>query len=210
MIQKLRHYVPDRRRVLHVLAGWLVVVGILLLLPSSGQPRTQDTGQGVSGQPLPTAADSPTTTTAEVESESTAAPPATPQTTRQKKSSAPAAQPDTNPSGQSANTGTQPAAPANITVSLNIDDTLQGQVTVPANSNQCDVLTHALADGTINNLDMRYSPQYKTNAVYVINNVGDPGAVWWTYKVNGKSPPLGCSNTKVQRGDQIKWEYVKQ
>jgi hypothetical protein len=123
-----------------------------------------------------------------------------------------------NPQGNQTQTSTPgntstanaPAPTTPIEVSLTINDTYAGKVALPDGKNQCDVLQEALADNIINSLDMRYSSQYKTYAVYVINGVGDSGSVWWTYKVNGISPPLGCANVKAHDGDSVTWEYVKQ
>lgn len=104
----------------------------------------------------------------------------------------------------------QPATPATITVSLYVNDQHRGDVSLLATSNQCDVLQKALQSGVISSLDMRYSSQYKTYAVYVIEGQGDSASIWWTYSVNGKSPPYGCSGTKVAAGDIVNWKYVKQ
>lgn len=98
---------------------------------------------------------------------------------------------------------------ANITVSLSVNGSYKGQATLPGSSNQCDVLSAALQEGIISDLDMRYNAQYKTYAVYVIDGIGESDAVWWTYAVNGKSPPLGCSNTAVHGGDSVNWQYIK-
>lgn len=96
-----------------------------------------------------------------------------------------------------------------ISVSLSVNGTLKGSVSLPAGSNQCDILSLALANGIIGSLDMRYSAQYQTQAVYVIDGIGDPGTVWWTYKVNGKAPPYGCGAMTAHDGDQVSWQYVK-
>lgn len=98
---------------------------------------------------------------------------------------------------------------AAITVGLTVNDTFKGNVSVPPGSNQCDVLTQALASGIIASLDMRYYAQYKTQGVFKIDGQGDSGAVWWAYKVNGKSPPYGCSYVQAKEGDSVKWEYVR-
>ncbi len=102
----------------------------------------------------------------------------------------------------------QPAT--TISASLTINDSSKGHITLPANSNQCDVLTQALKNGQLSSLDMRYSSQYGTYAVYVIDGIGDSNSVWWTYKVNGKSPPYGCSQQPVHDGDAVTWRYVKE
>jgi hypothetical protein len=96
-----------------------------------------------------------------------------------------------------------------VAVSLSVNGVYMGKATLASTSNQCDVLSEALNAGLISNLDMRYNSQYKTYAVYVINNTGDSNAIWWTYQVNGKSPPYGCSSTAVHSGDSVNWQYVK-
>lgn len=97
-----------------------------------------------------------------------------------------------------------------VAISLSVNGSQKGTVTISNTANQCDVLTQALKTGLLSNLDMRYNSQYGTYAVYVINSVGDSSAVWWTYTVNGKSPPVGCGKTLVHNGDQVNWQYVKQ
>jgi hypothetical protein len=115
------------------------------------------------------------------------------------------------PAASAPNNKAAPTAstPASISVALSVNGGYKGSVSLVAGNTQCDVLTKALAVGIISSLDMRYSEQYKTQAVYVIDGIGDPGAVWWTYKVNGKSPPYGCSGTPAHNGDSVNWQYVK-
>lgn len=133
------------------------------------------------------------------------------QTARSSQTSVPAAQ----KSGTAATkTGNQPAAaataiPSSVTVDLNVNHQDKGRVVLQSGSNQCQVLSGALSQGVINNLDMRYSSQYNSEAVYVIDGQGDPGTVWWTYTVNGSPPPYGCSYMSVHNGDSINWQYVK-
>jgi hypothetical protein len=108
------------------------------------------------------------------------------------------------------NVASPPASsPAMVTVSLSVNGEPKGGVSLASSSNQCQVLSSALSSGVLGNLDMRYNTQYKTYAVYVINGIGDSNAVWWTYTVNGKSPPYGCSGTTVHTGDAVNWQYVK-
>ena len=116
------------------------------------------------------------------------------------------AQPAQNPA---ATNPPQAPAPTTITVKLSVNDTYKGDVTLLQTSNQCDVLQKALESGVISSLDMRYSSQYKTYAVYAIEGQGDSAAIWWTYTLNGKSPPYGCSGTKVASNDLVNWKYVK-
>ncbi len=113
----------------------------------------------------------------------------------------------------SSNTFSQAGAVANqtttISVVLSINGVMKGTVNISSPSNQCDVLAQALTKGLLSNLDMRYSAQYKTQAVYVIDGIGDPGSVWWTYKVNGSTPPYGCGAMPAHNGDSVNWQYVK-
>ena len=104
----------------------------------------------------------------------------------------------------------QPAASSTaVTVNLSVNGINRGLLSLSAGSNQCQVLNSALASGRISGLDMRYNSSLGSMGVYVIDGVGDSSSVWWTYTVNGKSPPLGCSGIKVNQGDQINWVYVK-
>lgn len=101
------------------------------------------------------------------------------------------------------------SSPTTVHVSLSVGGTYKGTVPLASTSNHCDVLAQALKVGIINGLDMRYDTVYGTYGVYVINGIGDPGTVWWTYKVNGKSPPVGCSLLQVHDGDSVNWHYIK-
>jgi hypothetical protein len=56
---------------------------------------------------------------------------------------------------------------------------------------------------------MRYNSQWGTEGVYVVNGIGDPNVVWWTYTVNGSAPPYGCGYVTVHDGDSVNWRYVK-
>ncbi len=95
-----------------------------------------------------------------------------------------------------------------LAVSLNINGSLVGSFGIPQDSNQCDVLTHALSQGKIQSLNMRFNNDLGTNAVYQINGIGKENTVWWTFKVNGQSPSQGCSYIKANNGDNIVWEYI--
>ena len=99
--------------------------------------------------------------------------------------------------------------PATVPVTLRVNSTLIGTVDVDAGGTQCDVLTQAYQHGQLSSLVMRYNSQYQTQAVYVINGQGYSDIVYWTYEVNGKSPPYGCSKVPVHSGDVVQWEYVK-
>lgn len=129
-------------------------------------------------------------------------------TTPGSKISAPATKSATQGSG-SQTASSAPSRQANVRVSLSVNGYAKGVVSLPAGSNQCDLLTQALANHLLSNLDMRYSSQYKTQGVYVIDGIGDPGSVWWTYKVNGSAPPYGCAGMIVRDGDSVNWQYVK-
>lgn len=96
-----------------------------------------------------------------------------------------------------------------VKVFLSVNGNPKGNVTLKSGSNHCQVLSQAYAVGLISSLDMRYNSQYKTYGVYVIDGIGDPSSVWWVYKVNGQSPPYGCSYMKVHGGDSVNWQYLK-
>lgn len=93
-------------------------------------------------------------------------------------------------------------------VSVSVNNSLNFSVKVTDGANQCDVLSKALSDGKLQSLNMKYSDSLKTNAVYRINGQGKENEVWWVYKVNGSSPPLGCSLIKANNGDNVLWEYA--
>jgi hypothetical protein len=113
------------------------------------------------------------------------------------------------PTASQPTTNTAPVQPVTISLTLSINGQAKGLVKLATGSDQCDVLTQALADGLISSLDMVYDSPYNTEAVYVIDGIGDPGSVWWTYTVNGSSPPYGCAHVTVHNGDSVNWQYVK-
>jgi hypothetical protein len=108
-----------------------------------------------------------------------------------------------------ANPASTTQTPATVSLALSINGQAKGNVTLPVGSDQCDVLSQALTDGVISSLDMSYSAQYGTEAVYVIDGIGDPSSVWWTYTVNGHAPPYGCAYVTAHNGDSVNWQYVK-
>lgn len=95
-----------------------------------------------------------------------------------------------------------------ISVNLSVDGQSKGTVKLSSGSTQCDVLSSALSEHVISSLDMRYSSQYKTEGVYVIDGIGDTSTVWWTYSVNGHAPPYGCGYVTAHDGDSVNWQYV--
>lgn len=101
------------------------------------------------------------------------------------------------------------SGPSVVQVSLSVNGAYKGAVSLSSGSTQCDVLAQALKSGVISSLDMRYSSQYGTYGVYVIDGLGDSASIWWTYTVNGHSPAFGCSGTTVHSGDSTNWQYVK-
>ncbi|MBI5451907.1 DUF4430 domain-containing protein [Candidatus Gottesmanbacteria bacterium] len=92
-------------------------------------------------------------------------------------------------------------------VSLLINGSAVGTVTLDQGANQCDVLTKAKDQGKISSLLMKYDSSLGTNGVYQINGQGKENSVWWVYKVNGQSPGQGCSLVKANNGDKIEWSY---
>ncbi len=117
-----------------------------------------------------------------------------------KSSAKPASNSKTNPKN------TQPVT---ASVALSVNGVAKGSVSLTQGSNHCNVLSAALNAGLISSLDMRYSSQYNTQAVYKINGQGDANNIWWTFRVNGASPPYGCSRLLVKNGDQVNWQYVR-
>ncbi|MFI5271097.1 MAG: DUF4430 domain-containing protein [Candidatus Saccharimonadales bacterium] len=116
------------------------------------------------------------------------------------------AQPSQYSSPTSATTSTQPST---VQVTLDINGKTKGVVSLPITSNQCDLLSQAYNQGILGELDMRYSSQFGTEGIYSIDGMGDPNSIWWTYTVNGKAPPFGCAYVKVQNGETVNWQYVK-
>lgn len=113
-------------------------------------------------------------------------------------------------SGATADQSTSTASqPATVSVALSVNGQVRGTVKMAAGGSQCDLLSQALAEGLINSLNMRYSSQYGTEAVYVIDGIGDPDTIWWTYSVNGAPPPYGCAYMTAHNGDSVNWQYVK-
>lgn len=92
-------------------------------------------------------------------------------------------------------------------VNVSVNGAPSFAVLVNEGANQCDVLTKALEQNKITQLNMRYESNYQSNAVYQINNIGKENSVWWVYKVNGISATKGCSFIKSNKGDSILWEY---
>lgn len=81
-------------------------------------------------------------------------------------------------------------------------------ITMPENSNQCDVLTKAQSEGKIHDLSLKFDSNLGSYAVHKINGLGKDNGVWWTYSVNGQDPPKGCSFIKANHGDQVSWNYI--
>lgn len=98
---------------------------------------------------------------------------------------------------------------ADVTAILYVNGSLKDSVVLPAGSTHCDVLLQAYENGSISSLNMKYYPDLKSYGVYVIDGVGDPVSIWWTYTVNGKSLPYGCSNAAVVTGDKVNWKFLK-
>lgn len=93
-------------------------------------------------------------------------------------------------------------------IEVSINGSTNFTVSLHDGSNQCDVLSESLKTGKISSLNMRYDENYKTYAVYQINGLGKENSLWWTYSVNGKNPPLGCSLVKAGDSDKVVWIYT--
>ena len=102
-----------------------------------------------------------------------------------------------------------PASNSQVTATLMVNSTVQGVVKLAAGSNQCDVLSQALADGVISQLTMKYDSRYKSHGVYQINGQGDANSVWWVYEVNNQKVPRGCDGVTVHDGDTANWKYIR-
>lgn len=91
---------------------------------------------------------------------------------------------------------------------VSIDGAGEFSIELEQGKNHCDVLSQAKNEGKLSSLTMKFFAGFSSNAVYEINGLGDESQVWWTYEVNGKSPPYGCSQQQVQNNDHVKWIYV--
>lgn len=113
-------------------------------------------------------------------------------------------------SGGSNNSSSNTISPSAATtrIAVNINNQSNFTLSLPATANQCDVLSTALSEGKISQLDMRYNQSHGSYGVYKINSVGKSDAVWWVFTVNGVSPNKGCSHVKVNNNDQISWKYI--
>lgn len=117
----------------------------------------------------------------------------------------PTSTPAPTPTPVPANSSSTEANKPRVQLSINGGGSLS--VEVSDGNNQCDVLSKALEQGKISQLNMRYDSNYGSYAVYQINNLGSESTVRWVYKVNGQSPNLGCSYIKANSGDNIEWSY---
>lgn len=108
----------------------------------------------------------------------------------------------------SASSGQADPAKQTFQVTLSVNGSSVGSVTVDEGANQCDVLTKAQEQGKISQLLMKYNNSLGTNGVYQINGQGKDNVVWWVYTVNGTSPTQGCSLVKANSGDTVQWEYT--
>ena len=155
----------------------------------------------VASQPTKAAAIVPTGTTAPNQHQSVT------NTTTASTNNTPSHQSASADANSPAPASTNAQAPVMATISLSVNGIHKGSVTLSTTSNQCNVLSQALNNGFISNLVMPYDSAQKTYGVYVIDGLGDPSSVWWTYTVNGRPPPLGCSYITVHNGDSVNWQY---
>ncbi|MBP6005542.1 DUF4430 domain-containing protein [Candidatus Saccharibacteria bacterium] len=112
--------------------------------------------------------------------------------------------PPTNPSSQP---NPEPIQPETLNIKLQINTDSVIPLKILAGLNHCQLLEQAHSQGKISQLNIRYFPEYSSMGVISINNIGDANQVYWTYKVNGAGPPLGCSQVLVKSGDFVLWEY---
>ncbi len=116
--------------------------------------------------------------------------------------------PTTPPTGTQKPTIAKAGRITQLQVTVSITGLPNFSLSIPPDLNHCDVLNQALQQGKIRSVNMKYDTTYKTYGVYQINEIGKENQVWWTYKVNEKAPPLGCSYVKVNNNDSISWIYV--
>lgn len=95
-----------------------------------------------------------------------------------------------------------------IHVTVSIDGGAPFSLAIEQGKNHCEVLSQALQEGQLRSLNMQYNSAFSSYAVYEINGLGREGQVWWTYLVNDKSPPMGCSHSIVENNDRVQWQYV--
>lgn len=93
-------------------------------------------------------------------------------------------------------------------VDVFITDSSEFSLDIPEGSNQCNVLNHALSQGKISSLLMKYHDALKSYGIYQINGKGNENQVWWVYEVNSRQVPMGCSHVKVTNNDIVRWKYV--
>lgn len=117
-------------------------------------------------------------------------------------------QPRPGSTSNPASGGAAPQPQAAVSVNVTVLGSTSFSLSLPASSNQCDVLTNGLNSGKLAQLNMRYNSGYGSYGVYQINGIGKTDQVWWTFRVNGVSPAKGCSYVPVKNYDQIVWEYV--
>ena len=115
--------------------------------------------------------------------------------------------PHTNSSGNSSQTNSN-SSTQSLEVSVSITNSPGFTFSIPTGSTQCDVLSHALSEGKISSLNMRYNNDLGSYGVYQINGIGKDNAIWWTYTVNGQSPSQGCSYIKANNNDKVEWKYI--
>jgi hypothetical protein len=149
----------------------------------------------VSPTTIPTPSPTPTDTPA-----STVAPSSIPSNTPAPTTAAPTSEPTKQPT----------ASPARIHVKVAITGSSEFSMDLPEGLNHCDVLTHALQQGKISNLIMKYNDSFKSNGVYKINDKGNENQIMWVYEINSKRVPLGCSHMIVHDADIISWIYLGQ
>lgn len=93
-------------------------------------------------------------------------------------------------------------------VRVSINAASEFSLSIEKGKNQCDVLVKALQEGKISQLLMRYNDSLQSYGVYQINGIGKENQVWWTYKVNDQSPPVGCSHVEAKNNDAVSWTYI--
>lgn len=196
-MQKIKHSLFTSPLLSAAAIFFIIAAVLALVTPTPQRPAVKS----IVKQPTPTVTVTPAPSQSVIETQQILTPTATPTIT---------SAPTTVSQSTTASTATpQPTIQTVQTfqVSLSINGSSVGSVTVEQGANHCDVLSKAKEQGKISQLLMKYDNSLGTNGVYQINGIGKENTIWWVYKVNGQSPGQGCSYLKANSGENVEWEY---
>src|SRR3989344_2231405 len=160
-LSKLKHIHP----LLAIAAAFFILAGATFVLPQSKTSNVKGTQTVVNKQEV-----KPTLTPIKaIESNSKVLDKQTSTLTTTPQKSSNSNQNSTSQSNQNSNPQPTTAPVQNIQVALSINGSSVGQVTVANGQNQCDVLSNALSQGKISQLNMQWVNSLGTYGVYQIN-----------------------------------------